>query len=105
MREGEYQHKLKERIEELIPDAIVLKNDSSWIQGIPDLTILRGKRWASLEVKRSSKERHQPNQDIYVDRMNEMSYSSFIFPENEKEVLDELQRALGVGRKTRVSKS
>ena len=94
MREGEYQSELKKKIQEAIPGSIVLKNDSSWLQGVPDLTVLHGGKWATLEVKRSAKESHQPNQDYYVGKMNEMAYSSFIFPENEKEVLNELQRAL-----------
>lgn len=94
MREGDYQRELKEKIQETIPGCIVLKNDPSWLQGVPDLTVLYGAKWATLEVKRSAKESHRPNQDHYVGKMNEMAYSSFIFPENEKEVLDELQRAL-----------
>ena len=105
MKEGEYQNKLKKEIKERLPGAIVLKNDSSWLQGVPDLTILHGDKWASLEVKRSENEEHQPNQDYYVETMNNMSYSAFIFPENEKEILDELQRALGDRRKTCVPKS
>jgi len=95
MRESEYQHGLKKKIEKLLPGCFVLKNDPNWIQGIPDLTILYKNRWATLEVKRSLLESHQPNQDWYVDTMNEMAYSSFVCPENEKEILDELQRALG----------
>jgi hypothetical protein len=67
-----------------------MKNDSSYIQGIPDLIILYKNKWASLECKKSANARHQPNQDYYVDKMNEMSFSRFIFPENEKEILDEL---------------
>ena len=94
MKEGDYQHTLKKKIQERLPGCVVLKNDSSWIQGIPDLTILHGDKWASLEAKRSADEPHQPNQDYYVGLMNTMAYSSFIFPENEEEVLDELQRAL-----------
>lgn len=94
MKEGEYQKHLKEKIKELLPGSIVLKNDPTWIQGIPDLTILHGDRWASLEVKKSKKEPHQPNQDYYVDKMDGMAFSSFIFPENEEEVLNDLQRAL-----------
>lgn len=105
MRENDYQHQLKKKILDLFPDAIVLKNDSGWIQGICDLTILNGDRWASLEVKKSANEKHQPNQDYYVDKMNNMSYSAFIFPENEEEVLSELQRALQPRRKARVPKS
>jgi hypothetical protein len=94
MRENKYQHELKERIEARLPGCFVLKNDSSWIQGIPDLTILHGNKWATLEVKKSEGSDKQPNQDWYVDKMNSLSYSAFIFPENEKEILDELQRAL-----------
>ena len=105
MRENEYQHRLKEKILDIFPDAIVLKNDSGWLQGICDLTILNGDRWASLEVKKSATEKHQPNQDYYVEKMNGMSYSAFIFPENEEEFLSELQRALQPRRKTRVPKS
>ena len=105
MREGEYQTKLKKKIQKLLPGAFVLKNDSSWLQGVPDLTILYKDRWATLEVKRSEYEEHQPNQDYYVTEMNSASFSSFIYPENEKETLDELQRALEPSGKARVSKS
>lgn len=102
-KESAYQHELKEKISKLLPGSYVLKNDSSWLQGVPDLTILHHDKWATLEVKRSSKEGHQPNQDYHVETMNGMAYSAFIFPENEKEILDELQRALEPGGKARVS--
>lgn len=94
MRESEYQHRLVKKIKRLLPNALVLKNDSGWIQGIPDLTVLNGNKWGALEVKRSENESHRPNQDYYVSVMNDMSYSAFIFPENEEEILHELQRAL-----------
>lgn len=105
MREGEYQNSLKKKIQKLLPGAFVLKNDPNWLQGVPDLTILYKDKWATLEVKRSGKEEHQPNQDYYVEEMNSISFSSFIFPENEKETLDELQRALEPGGKARVFES
>lgn len=93
MRENDYQAKLIKKIEKRLPGCIVMKNDPNYIQGIPDLTVLHNGRWATLEVKRSKDESHQPNQDFYVERMNGMSFSSFIYPENEKEVLDELERS------------
>lgn len=96
--ENVYQAELIKKIESLIPGCFVLKNDPNYIQGIPDLLILYEDKWAMLEVKRSEDDKHRPNQDYYIDRFGEWSYSSFIFPENEEVVLNELQRALGVKR-------
>lgn len=105
MNENKYQQELKKKIKERIPGCIILKNDANWLQGFPDFTILYGDRWATLEIKKDGASKHQPNQEYYVELTNEMSYSSFIFPENEQEVLDELQRSLRAGRPTRVPKS
>jgi len=70
-----------------------MKNDPSYIQGMPDLTILHGNKWATLECKRNASAPSQPNQPYHVKNMNEMSFSSFIFPENREEVLHALQQA------------
>ena len=94
LKENSFQAKLIQEIKELLPGCIVMKNDAGYIQGIPDLLILYQNRWASLECKKSASAAHQPNQDYYVETMNKMSYSAFIFPENKKEILDELQQAL-----------
>lgn len=93
MKERDYQAKLIKTIKARFPGCYVIKEDASYIQGLPDLLILYNNRWATLEVKNSAKAHHQPNQDTHVARMNEMSYSSFIYPENEKEVLDEMEQA------------
>ena len=89
-RESSFQAKLIKDLEKKFPGCMVLKNDAGYIQGIPDLLILHKDRWAMLECKRSSKEIHQPNQDYYVEKLDGMSFSRFIFPENRDEVLTEL---------------
>lgn len=94
MRENAFQKNLIKEIKERFPGSIVMKNDSSYIQGVPDLTILYGSKWAALEVKKSPTASHQPNQDYYIQKMNNMGYASFINPENKKEILDEMERAL-----------
>lgn len=85
-----FQSYLVKKLEHMFPNCIVLKNDPNYIQGIPDLTILYGSNWATLETKGSVKATIRPNQEYYVDQMNGMSFSRFIFPENEDEVLEEL---------------
>lgn len=90
--ERDFQSKLIKEIKMMFPGCIVMKNDSSYIQGIPDLLILYKDKWASLEVKKSSRAKKRPNQEYYVRQMNEMSFSSFICPENKEEVLNELYK-------------
>lgn len=92
--ENAYQGELIKKIRARIPGCTVLKNDPNYLQGIPDLLILYKDRWAMLEVKKSKGEKHQPNQDYYINKFGEWVYTSFIFPENEEVVLNELQRAL-----------
>ena len=95
MLENKFQANLIKKIKTLYPDCFVMKNDSSYMQGVPDLLILYKDKWATLECKKSANARHQPNQDYYVGKMNEMSFSRFIFPENEEEVLNELKHRFG----------
>lgn len=103
MRETEYQAKLIKKLRKLFPGCVVTKNDPSDIQGMPDLTIFYKERWAMLEVKASEDAPSQPNQAYYVDQMDDMSFAAFIFPENENEVLDDLQHAFNDSRSARVS--
>lgn len=93
MREREYQAYIIRKLKEVFPDCVILKNDPDYLQGVPDLLILVNDRWAMLEVKASAKARVQNNQEFYVNSFNAMSYSSFIYPENEEKVFNELQSA------------
>jgi hypothetical protein len=103
--ESKFQSELIKDIKDMFPGCIVLKNDPNYIQGIPDLTLFWNDRWATLEVKKSTNARHQPNQDYYVSRMNDMSFSRFVYPENKEEVLYELQQAFGLKGHALVLKS
>lgn len=94
MRERDYQAGLIRKIKRLYPGCMVLKNDSSYMQGIPDLMVLYKNKWVALEVKvkepRSSRD-FEPNQEWFIERMNDMSFAACIFPENEKDVLRGVQ--------------
>lgn len=100
-KESDFQKDVINELHERLPGSIVMKTDPRYIQGLPDLLVLFNDRWASLECKRSSTANKQPNQDTYVNKMNDMSISRFIYPENKEEVLDEIQSTLQSRRKSR----
>lgn len=104
-RENRYQSELIKRLYSIFPDCIILKNDEQYIQGFPDLLILKGKTWAALETKRYDKAKRRPNQPYYVELLKSMSYASFISPENEEEVIREIHKTFGSKRSSRISKS
>lgn len=91
--ESKFQKELMDEIRALYPGCVILKNDSSYIQGFPDWTILYKDKWAVLEAKRAENAKKQPNQEHYVSQLNNMSYSSFVYPENKEVVLRELRKA------------
>ena len=93
MLENRFKTKLVNELETIFPGCIILHPDPSEIQGIPDLLILHKDKWAALEGKKYADAARQPNQEYYVDLMNEMSFAAVIYPENKEEVLYELQQA------------
>lgn len=94
MKESKFQYNLKKELKNMFPGCIVTKLDSGDIQGIPDLLILYKNKWATLENKKTAKAHRQPNQEYYVNKMNDMSFSKFIYPENKEEVLTDLKKYL-----------
>lgn len=95
MLERTYQPKVIKRLRREFPGCVILKNDSQYLQGIPDLIILFGGRWATLEVKASESSPKQPNQEYYVGKLNDIGgFAAFIYPEIEDEVFRALQSAL-----------
>lgn len=91
--ERDFQASLIKELKERFEGCFVLKTDPNYIQGLPDLLILYKNKWAALECKRGSKSSRRPNQDYYVNLMNNLSFASFIFPENKEEVLNDLERS------------
>jgi len=98
MLESEFQSKLIKDLEFRFEGCVVFKTDPSYIQGFPDLMILYNNRWAALECKKNVNSIIRPNQDYYINLLNKMSFSSFIYPENKKEVIYELQKSFSPRR-------
>lgn len=93
MLESKFQSNLIKEIKSRFPGSVVIKNDPTYIQGIPDLFIFFKNKWAALECKKSAGATHRPNQDYYISYLNDMSFASFIWPENKEEVLDAMARS------------
>lgn len=100
-KESSFQKNLISELKDKFPGCVVIKNDPTYIQGFPDLLVLYKKKWAALECKRGESESCRPNQDYYVGLLNEMSFASFIFPENKMEVIDGLQQTFRNKRSSR----
>jgi hypothetical protein len=94
--ESRIQADLIKDLEVLLPGCLVLKGNSDYVQGVPDLIVLFQDRWAALEVKRSATSPARPNQPYYVDKLDHMGFAAFVFPENREHILDALQNYFGV---------
>lgn len=94
MLENKFKTNLIKEIKERLPGSMVLHLDPTECQGVPDILILYKDKWAALEGKKNGRASHRPNQNFYVEKMNDMSYAAFIFPENKEEILNDLQHAL-----------
>lgn len=101
MLEARYQALLIKRIKLRLPGSVVLKNDTDYQQGILDLLVLWQNYWAMLEVKAKAPKGpsdFEPNQEYYIALFDEMSFAACIYPENEEEVLHDLEQAFRSGR-------
>ncbi len=94
MLESEYQGKLIKKLDKMFPGCVILKNDSGYRRGIPDLSIFHGPRWGMLEVKADETSPYQPLQEYYLKKLNDMAFASVIYPSIEEVVLRALSKAL-----------
>jgi hypothetical protein len=103
--EAAFQSQLIRELKDLFPGCVVLKNDPQYQQGILDLTLLWGPFWAMLEAKAARNSRRRPNQDYFVEMLDEMSFAAYIYPDNKEEVLLALQEAFASRGAARLSVS
>ena len=96
--ESKFQGDLIKELREAYPGCMILKNDANYLQGVPDLIILYREHWAMLESKRAHNSPRQPNQEYYVETLDQMSYAAFIHPGNKEEVLREIQQVFSSRR-------
>jgi hypothetical protein len=68
--ERDYQTYIVRKLKHHFPGCFVLKNDSEYIQGIPDLLVLCGRSWAMLEIKVSEDSPARPNQAYYIQHLD-----------------------------------
>lgn len=95
--EKDFQKNLVRRLRSELPDTIVMKADANQVQGYPDLLILgpRG-RYCNLEVKREKSASHRPNQDYFVEKINDDGgFAAFIYPENQDEIMQAVKDYFG----------
>lgn len=101
-----YKAELKKKLNKMFPGCLIMHNNPADSHtGIPDMTIFYNDRWAMLEAKAAANSKQQPNQAHWVEHYNRLSFASFIYPENEEEVLNALQSALAPYRRTRPTRS
>lgn len=105
MLEATYKTALCGRIEKQWGSrCLVVRLDANLRQGVPDILLLfEGGFWAALEGKRSATAPHRPNQPYYVDLMDKLCFAAFIYPENEKAVLHELEEEYATHWASRLS--
>lgn len=90
--ESKFQKELIDEIKREYPGCECIKNDSDYKQGFPDWTILYKDKWAVLEAKKEKNAKKQPNQQYYVEKLDGMSFSRFVYPENKDQVLSDLRK-------------
>lgn len=107
MLEGKYKTQLTARIGKRFGSrCMVVRLDANLRQGVPDMLLLfEGGFWAALEGKSNAKAPCQPNQPYYVDLMDKLCFAAFIYPENEKAVLDDLEKEFETSWSARLSVS
>ncbi|MDX9917280.1 MAG: hypothetical protein RBT15_04615 [Gudongella sp.] len=92
-KESDFKTTLYNEIRERFPGSEVIPNDATHTQGFPDATVyFPNGKYTLLEGKRSANASKQPNQEYYVNQSPLSKNAMFVYPENKKEVMEELER-------------
>lgn len=93
MLESQFRKEFLERLKaRLYPVQIDVISTKPHNRSIPDDFIIGPRFWAALEYKKSANAPHRPNQDYHIERLNEIGYAAFVYPENGEEIIDDLER-------------
>jgi hypothetical protein len=82
--ESAFQARVIRKLKRMFPGCEILKNDSGYRQGILDITILWCDFLGDAGIQGPEKAKHQPNQDYFVKKFNEMGFAAFIWPEKRR---------------------
>lgn len=92
-KESEFKNKLYRDIRTKFPGSEVIPNDAGYIQGFPDATVyFPNGKYVLLEGKRDENSPKQPNQEYYVNESPLSNNAMFVYPQNKKKVMKELER-------------
>lgn len=93
--ERNFQAVILNRIRNRIPGIIISKGDDA--QGHPDWSFYYCGKTAFLEFKDSANSPFQPNQEFYIQYINDTGgFARVIYPENEREVMNEFYKFFGI---------
>lgn len=96
-KESEFQKYVVHRLNNLYPKNLIVVTDGSYIRSLPDIIMLCPNGWAVFEIKKQKKSHKRPNQEYYINFLNNMgpvTFARFISQENIEEVLDELIKSI-----------
>lgn len=91
--EADTQARFVKRLRKAFERVIILKNDSGYLQGIMDLTVILPGAIIFIEVKPYEEAPYEPNQEYYLDLVQQFGFfSCTLHPGNEEEVFRAIQQ-------------
>lgn len=95
VKESDFQAKVIKQLKSM--GLAVVKNQAGpgVPTGFPDITAFGEGIYFCLECKTSARAKKQPRQDYWVNKLNEWSYATFIYPSNYDKVMSEIKYVIG----------